>query len=179
MKRIILLVVLFSSSIPSTFGQALRNDFIAKTNVFTWLFVPSLHLEQQILPKSSLQLNFHYAKFTFISPEELLNTSLDFRRYFTKNEEGLMKGFYVSGGVNVHHNFLKAQVSDSGEYISTGITSIGPSLRLGYQFQKKRFVFDLGSGGFLYLYYFQKSPNNSQDAQLWLNASIGFRLNKD
>jgi Protein of unknown function (DUF3575) len=177
MEKVIALLILFLFNSFLSVGQEFRNDFIVKTNVFTWPFVPSLHLENQILPKSSLQLNFHYAKFTFISPEELLNVSLDFRRYFTKNEEDLMKGFYVSGGVNVHHNFLKAQVSDSGNFISQGITSIGPSIRFGYQLQKNRFVFDVGSGGFLYLHYFQKSPNNTQAAQLWLNASIGLRLN--
>ncbi len=162
-----------------SFGQEMRKDFIVKTNVLTWPFVPSLHLEQQILHRSSLHFNFHYAKFTFISPEELLNTSLDFRHYFTRNEADLMKGFYVSGGVNVHHNFLKAVVGDSGEYIGQGVTSIGPSVRLGYQFQKKRFVFDMGTGGFLYLYYFQNSPYTNQDSQLWVNMSIGFRVNKD
>jgi hypothetical protein len=107
-----------------------------------------------------------------------MNISLDFRKYFTKNEEDLMKGFYISGGVNVHHDFLAQEVNEDYEIISTGITSIGSSVRFGYQFQKNRFVFDLGSGGFLYVYYFKKSIFNNQDAQLWLNASIGFRLTK-
>lgn len=76
-------------------------------------------------------------------------------------------------------NRKEHQGSDSGQYLSKGITSIGPSLRLGYQFQKKRFVFDFGTGGFVYAYYFQDSQNNTQAAQFWLNASIGYRLNKE
>lgn len=178
MKNIIKLAFL-SILVNTSFCMAqVSKQTILKTNIFNLIMIPSVHLEQQISKSSSLQANFHRGSLVFISANEWIHTSLDYRKYFNKNKEAHLKGFYIGSGINLYHNYLASRVDENGNFIGQGKSDLGIQCKTGYQWigKKERLTFDLGTGFLVSFITLQKSYYKSSDVILRLNASIGYNL---
>jgi hypothetical protein len=164
----------------SSYGQTNANfkQTILKTNVLNILLIPSIHIEQQISNKISLQANFHRSKFVLISKVDLLNASIDAKYYFKKKEETRLKGAFISMGVAINHRYNASRFVDSVS-ISGGITRLGiPQSKLGYQWQSSnhRFIFDTSLGIVALPYSFQKNDYFELAFEYRANIGLGWRL---
>lgn len=153
---------------------------IIKSNLLNIVMIPSIHIEQQIGTSSSLQANFHRGSIVFISPNEFIHTSIDYRKYVTKNKQPDLAGFYLSSGINLYHNYLGTKVDEHNTPIGNGVSNLGVQFKLGYQWigKNKGLSFDIGTGILTDFYTFQNTQYNEKQTILRLNASLGYNLGR-
>lgn len=149
---IILIVFYFANFLFAQTKKTNAKTCLVKTNLFNIPFIPSFHIEQQLNNKGnqSIQFNFHYAKFVFISQNRFVNSSIDYRYYFPiKTSEKKLYGFYISPGIHYHYNFLNYRTIDTSPWTyKKGQGDFGFITRIGHQFTSKnnKWYLDLGVG---------------------------------
>lgn len=178
-KFVLILTVLINGQLIQGFGpKPDQREFntLVKTNLLNAIMLPSVHVEQQIGLKSSLQLNLHRGSIVFISPNEWFNTSLNYRKYWTKKSH--LNGFYTGIGITFYHNYLQSWYDSIAHQDNvTGASYMGPEFRLGFQTQIKqsRWYWDTNLGYALPAISLNKLYS-SEDGQARLMLGIGYRF---
>jgi hypothetical protein len=173
--------IIFTSivcSINTLCYAQVQKQTIVKTNTLNLLMLPSVHLEQQISRSGSIQGNFHRGSLIFISANEWIHTSIDYRKYFNKSRTPTLEGFYISSGINLYHNYLASRVDKDGSPLGRGKSDLGIQCKAGYQWigKKERVTFDLGTGFLVSCLTLQESYYNDTDVILRLHASLGYNI---
>lgn len=169
----------FVSWSQHSFSQRHIKSTIIKTNILNLIMLPSLHVEQQISKRGSLQLNLHRASLVFISENEVFNGSVDYRHYFFQNSKNTLKGFYLSPGVNIFHNYLYWKTDAKSNLTTQGISQLGLQFKTGYQWLwfQDRMSLDIGTGGVADIVTLQKDFGGDQRNKTWrFNISFGLNL---
>ncbi len=160
------------------FSTSILSQTIVKTNAFNILLIPSIHLEQGLSHKHSLQLNLHRGSFTFFSKRDWFNASLDYRYYPANYKDRALSGFYLSPGIHYNYEYNEPIIGENQEIISYGRPNLGVVGRIGYQtvFKNMRWSLDLGIGLAAYLIYLKKAQNSNAEAEFRMMAGIGYRI---
>lgn len=171
-------VILSMLSFGQIFGQQKFRSTIVKTNLLNIPMFPSFHIEQQFGLSEALQFNLHYGFFEPYAEDEWLNTSLDYRHFFKNVRIRKIKGFYLSSGLNIRHDFSTWRIDENGNFLKQGISHLGLQLKMGYQWMRfdDRFVFDIGGGGTADFLAIQKTTENLKAIFPRLNVSVGVNL---
>jgi len=148
---------------------------IIKSNLLNTFMIPSIHLEQEINPNTSIQLNLHRGSLVFISPDEWINASINMRKYLKPH----LNKWYGAAGVNYHYNILATRYNQKTGNFLKGSMSLGPELRIGYQsadpYKFRRWVFDVNIGASLPFVPLQ--PHGiGKSVQARLTVGIGYQL---
>jgi len=143
LKHLILTIILLSSIMLT--AQEKQQNFIIKTNMLNYFIVPSIHVECRVAKKSSLVLNYHHGILILIGYSRWTNTSLEYRRYFSKKTD--LTGFYLAPGVNYNYEHEVVKQNAQGSNMKQSVVSIGGIVRIGYQIHDvKNWVIDFGTG---------------------------------
>jgi len=174
-KSLVSLLIVFLSTQIFADNIDFHRKTIIKTNVLNFVMLPSLHLEQQMGVSTSLQLNFHRGSIVIISPNEFVNASLNFRKYFKRMAD--LNKFYGAVGVSYHDNLLQVRYNNQTQQTYKGNKSIGPELRLGFQnnIKNSRWYFDANIGASLPFAPIQPF-GYGEDLQARVFIGFGFRL---
>lgn len=149
---------------------------VIKTNVLNLFMIPSVHYEHRIADKSSILLNFHRGKITFITENNWLNAAVEFRKYFSKKNSDTLWGWYLSGGISYKYDYEDVILDDLDMIIKVGKPQLGIIARAGYQFGlSDNFIMDLGAGlvAFSDLHEYKRAP---LEGEFRLMAGVGYRF---
>lgn len=171
----ILIFILFS--VIGVQAQSQEKTQLLKTNTLNLLFVglPSISYEYQIGKKQSLQANLYKGRLTFLTLTKWAGASIMYRKYFNRKSKDI-KGFYLSPGINLHHEYTAYNTSLN----TYGRSFYGLRTDIGYQYfaPKSRFVFDSGIGLFTRLAEYPNSGYFVVETDFRMNLSVGIRLSK-
>jgi hypothetical protein len=157
-------------------AQEIPKTNLLKTNVFNLFIIPSLHFERELNPHNGLQFNFHRGGITFISRQDWLNTSIDWRHYYKPNEIHSLTGFYTALGVQLNHQY-NGYSADTSNYNPTGETIFGIQGKIGFQknIKNSRWFWDVGIGLAQGIYHIQNKQNETS-TELRFNFTFAYRL---
>jgi hypothetical protein len=185
MRINIKIAILFCSMIlamPQAFCQQKKEatpKVILKTNVLNALIIPSLHAECKLGQRTSIQANFHRARFVFFNENSSLALSAEARYYFSKVKASTLTGIYGAIGAGLFHDYLETRAIDSFGNTQIGLTSLAlPTTRLGMQFAGKsaRLYGDFGIGINYHAAPLQKDNLFNAEPQMRLMVAIGYRI---
>ncbi len=169
------LVFIFIWIATMQLSQAQYKTFI-KTNILNIPITPSIHLEQQIGAKSSLQLDFHRAKFTFISLNNLLNTAITFRKYIGKSSD--LQGLYVGPAIGMQYDYKQGGYVDSIYLIGNGYLGAGGKFGWQKTVFSDRLVLDANLGIITKSFAFRNFQYDFKDVELRAMVGFGFKISK-
>jgi Protein of unknown function (DUF3575) len=165
MKVILNVIVCSVLIVQEVFAQY---QTIIKTNLLNIPFNPSLHIEQQIMKRSSIQLDAHYVTFNSINQNKFFNGALSIRRYNSRNIKPL-EGFYSAVGGSFHYNFLVKTNSYLG---------LGPKIGFQKKVLKDRLVLDSNVGFFYNVVQLDNFNNFLGTFEGRIMAGIGYLIRK-
>ncbi len=175
--KILPIFLLFTTTSVALVKDKIPNPktLIVKTNLLNIIMIPSFHLEYSLRPKHSLQFNFHRAQLTFLTREDWLNASLDWRYYLAKKKKPF-NGFYLSTGLHANHDY-NSYFKDSTSQKPISQTNLGVQVKVGFQanFKNSNWYFDFGVGSAFSLINLQ-NPEDINSPEMRLNISLGYRL---
>jgi hypothetical protein len=148
--KILFLTLLFSQTLfqNQLMGQETintldeRKAINLKTNIAHFLFgPPPLHIEFQTQSKQSLTFGAYYLDYVFISSRYRgAGSTLSYRFYI--NQRDAINGFYLGIGTIARLDMNDLYNAPSFNFFKNFFVGIRPSL--GLQFQKRRWIGDLG-----------------------------------
>jgi hypothetical protein len=149
-------------------GAFAQNKNIVKSNILSLLaFTPQVSYERSIGKSQSLVVSAYSGKLTFITENRWRGASILYRYYLDENNS--LSGFYPEVGATIHADY---NYNDRKYDPMPGLRGL-----VGYQFGKRKWIFDLGIG----MSFLREQFNTFDDMGNIIGSGSqiqpGFRLN--